>query len=190
MKMRILLFFFLVVGIVACTRKSPCSHYFFRPQTCNLHDIPMNHTDEGGLEHTDSMYLNLILAGENINNCAVFPSFSLGTELMADPIIALMKWEKSLVSFEITSNADFNDIPAGQSLKSKLWGFDINNQKITVDEALLPYKRSEYEGLINYSYLRFQFTESPQEPLQTFHVVLTLADGRVLETTSAQVEWK
>ena len=192
MKTRIALLLLLIIGTVACYRPSTC-YRPFRPESCELYPIQMNHTDSlSGLEHTDSMALTLHVTGQKVGDCALLPPIALGGELMATPPLRSGGiWEKPLVSLEIVSTQDFNEIPAGQSLKNKLYSFSVRNQKISVEQYLQPFIANTWiEGDGVYQNLRFQFTEIPEKPLHTFTIVLTLADGRVLEAKAENVEWK
>lgn len=191
MKIKISLLLLLIIGTVACTRNKTCTNWLFRPETCQITTFPMSHIDTNtGLEKTDSMFLNLILSGKNIENCAAIPSLSFGAEIMAEPPIPLIKWEKALVSFEIKSNQDFNEIPAGQSLKNKLFAqsFTGNNEKISVDTYLQPF--IDNVATMEWDYFRFQFSEIPAKKVHIFTITLTLADGQILEAVSENVEWK
>lgn len=189
MKIRISLLILLIIGTVACHRKI-CS-MVFRPQSCELNTVPMNSNDSiTGLERTDSMYMNVLFQGDMMQTCATdFPNLSFGSEAMA-LVMMPTKWDKPLKSFEITSNQDFNGIPAGQSIKSKLCGFTYypNYSKISVEEALQPYYENK-EGFGG-SGFNFMFTERPQIPVHRFTAIITFKDNRKFEITGIETEWK
>ncbi len=188
MKTRIALLLLLIIGTVACHRKV-CGTVF-RPQTCQLNPIPMNHTDSiSGLEYTDSMYLSVNFGGEMIESCAShFPSLSFGGEAMA-LVIMPMKWESPICSFEITSNQAFNGIPAGQPLNDKLWGIAEGN-KLPMEEYLRIVIAHQTNPFSSMSGLLFEFKERPQTLVHTFRLVCKLKNRTSFEVTTTNVEWK
>ncbi len=192
MKIRISLLILLIIGTVACHHKV-CNFVAFRPLSVQIIPVPLNSLDSiSGAEHTDSMYLNVFFQGEIVETCAdlSFPSFSLGGEAMA---LAIMPthFEKPLKSFEITSNQAFNDIPAGQSLKSKLWGMlYAGAEKQSVDTYLQPFMEENNTNLVSSTSFLFQFSERPEILNQQFNVVFTFKDGRRFEMQNVPAEWK
>lgn len=192
MKIRISLLILLIIGTVACHRKV-CNFTTFRPLSCEMIPIPMNSLDStSGIEHTDSMYLNIMFQGQMVETCAdlSFPSFSLGSEAMA-LVLMPSSFEKPLKSFEITSNQAFNDIPAGQSLKNKLWGMlYAGAEKQNVDTYLLPFMHENNTNTIGSTNFLFQFREKPQILAQQLNVVITFKDGRRFEMNNVAAEWK
>lgn len=192
MKIRISLLILLIIGTVACHRKV-CNFMAFRPLSCQMSPIPINSLDSiSGGEHTDSMYLNIAFQGEIVETCAdlSLPSFSLGGEAMA-LVIAPANFEHPLKSFEITSNQAFNDIPAGQSLKNKLWGMLYQGgEKQSVDAYLQPFMQENNTTMVGSTNFVFQFKERPQILTQQFNVVITFKDGRRFEMQNVSAEWK
>ena len=188
MKTRIALLLLLIIGTVACHRKV-CGFFSYRPQSSELTTIPVNLTDSiSGIEHTDSMFLRLLFTGENVE-CATFQPLSFGGEAMAFDRHNYA-WQSRITSFHITSDHDFNEILAGNSLNDKLWGFANSFTKLSVTDALAPFMDKNSPVIYNYNNISFQFKEKPQEPIHTFTATLQLADGRVLKATAEQVEWK
>lgn len=192
MKIRISLLILLIIGTVACHRKI-CHLTAFRPLSCQMSPIPVNRLDSiSGLENTDSMYLNVFFQGETVETCAdlSLPSFSLGGEAMAF-VFMPANFEKPLKSLEITSNQAFNDIPAGQSLKNKLWGMLYQGgEKESVDAYLQPFMQENNTNMVGSTNFVFQFTERPQILTQQLNVVVTFKDGRRFEMLNVPVEWK
>lgn len=192
MKIRISLLILLIIGTVACHHKV-CNFTAFRPLTCQMNPIPVNRLDSiSGLEHTDSMYLNIAFQGQMVETCAdlSLPSFSLGGEAMALMVMPA-NFEKPLKSLEITSNQAFNDIPAGQSLKNKLWGMLYEGgEKQSVEAYLQPFMQENNTSMIGTMHFVFQFKERPQILTQQLNVVITFKDGRRFEMLNVPVEWK
>lgn len=191
MKIRISLLILLIIGTVACHHKV-CNFTAFRPLTCQMNPIPVNSLDSiSGLEHTDSMYLNIAFQGQMVETCAdlSLPSFSLGGEAMA-LVLLPANFEKPLKSLEITSNQAFNDIPAGQSLKNKLWGMLYEGgEKQSVEAYLQPFMQENKTNVGSTRFV-FQCKERPQILTQQLNVVITFKDGRRFEMLNVPVEWK
>lgn len=188
MKIRISILILLIIGTVACHRQN-CTNAIFRPEMCEINPIPFNHTDAiSGESHTGSMFLIIHLTGTTSQSCTSIPSLSMGAEAMAKPGISYVVWEAALRGFEIRSNHDFNDIPAGELLNNKLVGLTYYKQKVNLFNYLTPFFNNNPS--LDYNEFRFEFTQMPQHPIHTFTVTFRLADGRVLEGTSEEVIWE
>lgn len=181
-----ILFLFVTLGFLgACVPKE--THYVFRPLSVYTVSAPAESQDSAGTWHTDSMFMNIVFAGENIK---VGSRYSLVSSLYAVPIIYIPKWETPLASLKITSNQAFNGIAAGEDIQSKCWGLTVSKQKISVDSLLSPLIREAFDPNSPPSRpLMLQFKEKPLIAQQEITVTFTLKNEQVLVSEPVLYQW-
>ncbi len=131
----------------------------------------------------DSTYYILMgITGEVADN--QFPDLNFGNSAYAI-ILPISRLCRSVKKVEITSNRDFNSIPAGEDLGGILT-FSDNGSDVFVN--LLPF--SMQKGDFYQPGIYFRFTESPLIKTHEFTVVLTDSQNQKFTARTGEIIWE
>ena len=94
-----------------------------------------------------------------------------------DPIL-----ENSYIAIDITSNADFNEVPAGASLKEKIF-LDDN---VSID-SIIPWMLQQ--GQMNRSSFTLKTKEKPDSTKHVFTISIMERDSTEITGSSGEINW-
>ncbi|MBX7240769.1 MAG: hypothetical protein K1X92_03400 [Bacteroidia bacterium] len=127
-------------------------------------------------------YLQMGVSGEVAYNG--FPDFGFGNSAYAI-ILPVGQLCRSVKDITVTSNRDFNSIPAGQDLGGKLV---VSSNGTEAFVNLLPF--SMQKGSVFLPGYYFRFTETPLIKNHEFTIVLTDSKNQQFTASTGEIIWE
>ncbi|HLF63218.1 MAG TPA: hypothetical protein VI603_05685 [Saprospiraceae bacterium] len=181
MKLKLIIFLtlFFVIGYPACH----CPDFYLITGIQKFWFFERGSLDriEGGEIIADTLYIHLILDVESFTDAGI-PDLGLMSSVEAFTFDCVTPLANSIESIIFLSSNDFNEIPAGQSLNSKLRNADYN---ISVDSTTLFFSSGQFYD----SSMSFQFIEKPVKPDHTFKVVIVDNAGNEFTYDAQPLIW-
>ena len=176
---KILLFFLLWSGIPSCLQ---CSDFWgIDSMNITFWDDQQGYFDSGNVESQDSLVIDVGFETESFSFRDGFLSSSALAWQCADPNLKF-----GYTSIKVTSNADYNGIPAGQPINSKVF-ITFTNDPV---DSVLSLQLFKGKPLLGAESLLLVLREKPATPAHTFTFRLTDESGDEVSGTSGEIVWE